>query len=84
VLVARIRAVDPIEANTAGPSRGEDGSRKAMKGKAREVRAREEGAATDEEWALRRRMVSEAVVRKKIEIEMMIGELAGLERLLEE
>jgi hypothetical protein len=84
MLVARIWVVDLIEANTVGPSRGEDGLMKAMKGKAREVRAREEGAVTDEEWALCRRMVSEVVVRKKIEIEMMIGELAGLERLLEE
>jgi hypothetical protein len=29
-------------------------------------------------------MISEAVVWKRIEVEMMIGELAGLERLLEE
>jgi hypothetical protein len=76
--------VDPIESNTAGPSKVEERSTKAMKGKARDVRAREESTATDEEWAMRRRMISEAVVRKKIEIEIMIGELAGMERLLEE
>jgi hypothetical protein len=82
--VARIRAVDPIEANTAGPSRVEEKSRKAKKGKAKELRPREEGVETDEEWAMRCQMVLEAVARKKIEIELMFGELAGLESMLEE
>jgi hypothetical protein len=82
--VIRIRAVDPIEANVAGPSRVEEKAKRAKKGKAREIRAMEEDVVRDEEWEMRRRMISEAVARKRIEVEMMIGELAGLERLLEE
>jgi hypothetical protein len=82
--VARIRAVDLIELNTAGPLRVEERSRKAKKGKAKEVRVREEGVVTDEEWAMRCQMVLEAVARKKIEIELLFGELAGLESMLEE
>jgi hypothetical protein len=81
--VARIRAVDLIKANTVGPSRVEETSRKAKKGKAKELRPREEGVQTDEEWALRRQMVLEAVAWKKIEIELLFGELAGLESMME-
>jgi hypothetical protein len=82
--VARIRAVDPITSNTTWPSRVEERSRKARKGKAKEVRMREEGVVMDEEWAMHRQMLLEAVAWKKIEIELKFGELAGLESMLEE
>jgi hypothetical protein len=82
--VARIRAVDPIESNTAGPSRVEERSTKATKGKAKEVRVREGEVVTDEEWEMRCQMLLEAVARKKIAIELLFGELAGLESMLEE
>ena len=54
--------MDPIKSNTTGPSRVEERSRKAMKGKVRDVRAREESAVMDEEWVLCCQMISEAVV----------------------
>jgi hypothetical protein len=80
----RIRAVDPIEATVAGPSRVEEKARRAKKGKAKEIRAMEEDVVRDEEWEMRHQMILEAVARKRIEVEIMIGELAGMERLLEE
>jgi hypothetical protein len=80
--VARIRAVDPIEANTAGPSRVEEKSRKAKKGKAKEVRVREEDGVSDEEWAMHRQILSEKLAWKKVDMEMLCEEVLGLERLL--
>jgi hypothetical protein len=81
--VAQIQAVDLIEMNTAGPSRVEEKLRKVKKGKVKELQPREEGVETDEEWALCRQMVLEAVAQKKIEIESLFRELAGLESMLE-
>jgi hypothetical protein len=74
--------VDPIESNNAGPSRVEERSRKAKKGKAKEVRVREEDGVSDEEWAMRRRILSEKLARKKVDMEMLFEEVSGLERLL--
>jgi hypothetical protein len=81
-VVIRIRAVDPIEANIAGPSRVEEKSRKVKKGKVKEVRAREEGGVTDEEWSMRRQIIVETLARKKVEMEMLFEEVSELERLL--
>jgi hypothetical protein len=74
--------VDPIESNNVGPSRVEERSRKAKKGKAKEVRVREEDGVSDEEWAMRRRILSEKLARKKVDMEMLFEEVSGLERLL--
>jgi hypothetical protein len=74
--------VDQIESNIAGPSRVEERSRKAKKGKAKEVRVREEGGVLDEEWAMHHRIISEMLAWKKVEMEMLFGEVSGLERLL--
>jgi hypothetical protein len=76
--------VDPIESNPVGCSRVEERLTKVTKGKAKEVWVREEGVVTDEEWVMRHQMILEAVARKKIAIELLFGELAGLESMLEE
>jgi hypothetical protein len=80
--VVRIQAVDPIEANTVGPLRVEEKSRKAKKGKAKKVRVREEDGVSDEEWAMCRRILLEKLARKKVDMEMLCKEVSGLERLL--
>jgi hypothetical protein len=77
-----MQAVDPIESNIAGPLRVEGKLGKAKKGKAKEVRVREEGGASDEEWAMRHQIISEMLAQKKVEMEMRYEEVSGLERLL--
>jgi hypothetical protein len=74
--------VDPIELNTAGPLRVEEKLRKVKKGTAKEVQVREEGGMSDEEWAMRRRILLEKLARKKVDMEMLFEEVLGLERLL--
>jgi hypothetical protein len=65
-----------------GPSRVEEKSRNAKKGTAKEVRVREEGGVSDEEWAMHRRILLEKLAWKKVDMEMLFEEVSGLERLL--
>jgi hypothetical protein len=68
--------------NIMEPLRVEEKSRKAKKGKVKDVRVREEGGVSDEEWVMRCWIIVEKLVWKKMEMEMLFEEILGLEMFL--
>jgi hypothetical protein len=88
--VIRIRPVKAIEpmGNVAGPSRpSEDkakGSKGKGKGKAKEVREDEDYEGMDEGAAMRRRHIAARLAQKRVDLEMLLDEIEGLEGLMAE